>query len=182
MKPKTKSARAIKEEKVAAILEKLARAKTVTFADFRGLTANQIAALRDKIRSADAELLIEKNTLVKIALRSKGLKVEGENLLTGPTAAVFAYGDEIAPVRELAESNKALGIPTFKFGFFAKDFLTAAGVDKLSKIPNRSVLQAKIVGSLNAPLYNIVSVLSANLKNLVYALNAIKDKKESLNA
>ena len=180
MKKHDKTAREIKEEKVQSLTEKFARAKTVTFADYRGLTANQIADLRAKIKVAGGEFLVEKNNLIKLSLKSSGHKIskdQQETHLVGPTATVLAYDDEIAPIKITSESNKTLGLPIFKFGFFGSDFLESARVEEISKIPSKDVLRAKVVGSLNAPIYGIISVLGANLRNLVYALNAIKETK-----
>lgn len=179
MKKHTKSAREIKEEKVLSLTEKIDKAKTVTFADYRGLTANQLADLRAKVKATGGEFLVEKNNLIKLSLKATKHKIpaDQENLLTGPTATIVAYDDELAPIKELSESNKISGLPTFKFGFFDENFLNAEDVEKLSKIPGKDILRAKVVGSLNSPLYGIVSVLSGNLRNLVYALNAIKEGK-----
>lgn len=179
MDKKAKSAREIKEEKVQSLTDKFQRAKTITFADYRGLTANQIATLRSKIKENGGEMLVEKNTLISLTLKATNHKIDKsqESLLTGPTATIIAYKDEIAPIKEIALSAKTLGIPTFKFGFFNSDFLDAASVEKLSTIPGRDILNAKVVGSLNAPIFGIVSVLSGNLRNLVYTLNAIVKQK-----
>src|SRR3989304_3509584 len=122
MKKPDKSAREIKEEKVNALVEKFKKAKTLTFADYRGLTANQIAALRGKIKAAGGEMLVEKNTLTKLALKSTERTIAKENdpdntLLTGPTATIIAYEDEIAPIKESALTSKEVGLPIFKFGF-----------------------------------------------------------------
>ena len=179
MDKKAKSAREIKENKVLALTDKFQRAKTLTFADYRGLTANQIASLRFKIKASGGEMLVEKNTLISLTLKATNHKIKKgqEVLLTGPTATIIAYQDEIAPIKEVALSAKTLGIPIFKFGFFNSDFLDAADVEKLSTIPGRDALNAKVVGSLNAPILGIVSVLLGNLRSLVYTLNAISTKK-----
>ncbi len=182
MKKQTKSAREIKEEKVNALVEKFQRAKTLTFTDYRGLTANQIAALRGKIKASGGEMLVEKNTLTKLALKSTGHTIAKENdpentLLTGPTATIIAYEDEIAPIKESAQNSKETGLPIFKFGFFGQDFLNSQAVESLSKIPPKNVLQANLVGSLSSPIFGIVSVLGANIRNLVYALDQIKNQK-----
>ncbi len=182
MKKHTKSAREIKGEKIQNLAEKFKKAKTLTFADYRGLTANQIAILRSKIKASGGEMLVEKNTLISLALKDSGHKLEKSQdpkgtLLTGPTATILAYEDEIAPIKETAQSAKEVGLPSFKFGFFGLEFLNSQGLESLSKIPGREALQAKLVGSLSSPIYGIVGVLGANLRNLVYTLSAIKDSK-----
>ena len=173
-----KTAREIKEDKVVALEEKVDRAKTITFADYQGLGANQINELRNKIKEAGGELLIEKNSLFRIALRNKKRKVEDDKLLNGPTAAIFAYDDEIAALKQAADLNKESGIPVFKFGFFGQDFLDTASISKLSQIPPKNVLHGKLVGTLSSPIYGIVSVLQANIRNLVFALDQIKASKQ----
>lgn len=184
MKKQNKSAREIKEGKVEALVERFKKAKTLAFADYRGLTANQIATLREKIKASGGEMLVEKNTLTSLALKASGYSISKENdpdntLLTGPTATIIAYDDEIAPIKESAQNSKETGLPIFKFGFFGQDFLNSDAVENLSRIPAKNVLQAKLVGSLASPIYGIVSVLGANLRNLVYALDQIKNQKQA---
>ncbi len=174
----TKSARDTKEDKVAALVKKIADAKSLTFANYHGLTANQIAALRAKIKAAGGELLVEKNTLVKLALGKNKINVENDQLV-GPTAAIFAYEDEISPIKEIATLNKETGFPTFKFGLFYKNILDAQELESLAKLPSKDQLRAKVVGTLRSPIYGIVNVLGANLRNLVSVL-AQASKKSAI--
>ena len=177
MKNPQKSAREIKEEKVAKLAEKVSRAKSLTFANYHGLSASRIATLRAKIKALGGEFLVEKNTLLSRAIQNTKYKIpaspEGRQntKLTGPTAAILAYEDEISPIREIAASNKEIGFPTFKFGFLDKDFLDSAQLENLAKLPGKDQLLAQFVGSLASPIYGIVNVLSANIRNLISVLN-----------
>ena len=165
-----KSSKTKRVESAKDLAKKVKRAKTLIFANYHGLTVNQIADLRGKIKSAGGELLVAKNTLLSRALSINHLPFT-INQLTGPTAAILAYQDEIAPVKAAAEFIKTLGLPKFKFAFFGKDFLDAVALETLSKIPSRNVLQAKVVGAIASPLYGFVSVLQANIRSLVSVLD-----------
>lgn len=167
---KTKTARQIKEETVKSLAEKIKRAKTMAFADYHGLTVNQIADLRRKIKEAGGELIVTKNTLLSRALESSDLRSTILDL-TGPTATVFAYEDEISPIKTIADFAKTLNVPKFKFGFFDQSFLDAAGLESLAKIPSMPALQAQFVGALASPIYGFVNVLQANIRNLVSVLD-----------
>ena len=169
-KQKTKSARQIKEETVKSLAEKIARAKTLIFADYHGLTVNQISDLRRKIKAAGGEMLVAKNTLLSRALSINHLPFT-INQLTGPTAIVAAYEDEIAPLKSLADSVKSLGLPKYKFGFFGQEFLDVSKIEDLATIPPRGILHSKIVGTLASPIYGIVNVLQTNIRNLVSILD-----------
>jgi large subunit ribosomal protein L10 len=175
-KKKFVSAREIKEQTIQSLSEKIVRAKTLAFADYRGLTVNQISDLRNKIKEAGGEVIVTKNSLVKRALKANDFPDYDEDKLTGPTAAIFAYEDEVLPAKAIAESTKTLGLPAFKFGFFNKDLLDAAALAKLATIPSKTELQAKVVGALSSPLYGAVSVLSANIRNLVSVLDQLSKK------
>lgn len=169
--------RQIKKEKVSALAQKMAAAKSMIFTDYRGLTANQLARLRTKIKELEAEMIVVKNTLLSLALKKNKLEVAKEQL-EGPTAVIIGYQDEVSPVKEVAESAKKFGLPKFKFGFLGSEFLDSTQLESFAKIPGRNVLYANVVGSLNSPIYGIVSVLNANLRNLVFALDQIRVKKE----
>ena len=160
----------LKKEKVLEIAKKVGKAKTIVFANYHGLSASQISVLREKIKETGGELIVAKNTLISRALSINHLPVTADKL-AGPTATLLAYEDEIAPIKKAAETATILGVPKFKFGFFGKDFLDLDAVENLAKILPKEVLQAKIVGSLYSPLYGIVGVLSANIRNLISVLS-----------
>ena len=50
-------------------------------------------------------------------------------------------------------------------------------MDALSELPSREVLIAKLLGSMNAPISGLVSVLGGTVRKLLYALNAVADAK-----
>ncbi len=168
----------IKKEKVQDLSKKIGDAKSIVFADYHGLNANQIAQLRDKVKEAGGELVIIKNTLLARALQVSSFKFQVSKL-EGPTAIVFAYSDELAPLKELAQSNKTFNFPKFKFGFLGRDLLEVDDLENLAKIPSLEVLYLKIVGGLASPLYGMVSVLQANIRNLVSVLDQASKKTAS---
>lgn len=173
-----KKAREIKAETLKELAQKIEGAKTIAFTQYHGLTVNQLTQLRKKIKSAGGELLVTKNTLMRRALSVNNLPfTPGE--LTGPTATVFAYEDEIAPVKIVAETAKILTVPTFKFGFFAGQFLDTLSLEKLASILPKDQLQTKVVGALCAPLYGLVGALQANIRNLINILDQIAKKGAS---
>lgn len=173
-----KHSKDIKIEKIDELAGKVERAKSITFADYRGLTAEQFADLRRKIKTHGGEMIVTKNTLVLRALEKHGHKLSIDDL-EGPTATIFAYEDEIAPIKEVAESAKLTELPKFKLGFFGHDLLTIDALNQLAKLPSKNILQGQLVSTLSSPIYGIVSVLGANISNLVYALDQIRTQKES---
>jgi len=163
------------------IQEKISQAKSIVLADYKGLSVAQQDELRKKVKQVNAELMVAKNTLIKLALKQEKISLPKnlETALQGPTITLFAYEDEIAPIKALAEFAKDNKLPEIKAGFLNKNPLSAEQVNQLAKLPTKVELLAKTVATIKTPLSGIVNVLSANLKNLVYALEAIQNQKSN---
>ena len=164
--PKT---RLQKEESVINLQEKLKLSKALVFADYQGMTMKQLSDIRNKLREVNSELVITKNTLMERALP--------DSKFEGPTATLFAYDDEISPIKILVKALKDFNIGKVKSGFLGTEALDEAKIKQLSTLPTKDELRGKTVGVLVAPLQGILSVLQGNLRNLVYALSEIQKSK-----
>lgn len=164
--PKTRQQ---KEQAVLDITDKLSRAKSVVFVDYKGMTMSQLSNLRKKIREVNAQFTITKNTLLARALPKLPFK--------GPTATLFSYDDEITPIKLLVKALKDNAIGIIKAGFLGQEALDADKINKLAALPSKDELRGQTVGVLVAPLTGIVSVLQGNLRNLVYALSQVQKMK-----
>lgn len=171
--PKTREQ---KEETVKSLTDKLVRAKSLVFTDYKGLNTAQLSNLRDKLRESNAEFNITKNNLLKIAIENYKLKIEN-SLFEGPTATLFSYEDEITPIKVLVKALKDASKGSIKAGLVEGEFMDDVQINRIALLPPRDELRAKIVGSLGTPLYRIVGVLQANLKNLVYAIEQVRLQK-----
>ncbi len=167
--PKT---RIQKEETVVKLQEKLARSKALVFTDYKGLTMKQLSELRNKLREQNAEFNITKNTLLERALPESS-----RTPFKGPVATLFAYDDEISPIKTLVKALKDFGKGVVKSGFLGTEALDEAKIRQLSALPTKDELRGQTVGVLIAPLQGILSVLQGNLRNLVYALSEIQKSK-----
>ena len=68
--------------------------------------------------------------------------------------------------------------PAVKAIIFEGQFFDAKQTEKISKLPGREDVLAQLVGNLNAPLYGLVNSLQGIVRNFVYALQAVAEKKE----
>lgn len=171
---------AVKEYKVKAVEEirdKFSRASAAILTDYRGLNVAEMTELRRKLREQEVEFKVLKNTLTSIAV--KELNYDLDEYLEGPTAIAFSYHDPVAPAKVLAEFAKKNKFLELKAGVIEGKVADKDMVIELSKMPSREELLAKAVGSIQAPLYDIVGVLGGTLRNLVYTLQAVQEKKGS---
>ena len=170
--------RDMKVQAVAEIKERFVNSGSVVLVDYRGINVEQVTQLRKQFREAGVEYVVLKNTLVKRAL-SELPDDPIDDLLEGPSAFAFGVKDPVAPAKVIMDFIAKTKIEHLqvKGGLVEGKRIDLAGVKALADLPPREVLIARIMGSLNAPVTNFVGVLSATLRSLVYAIDAIRKVK-----
>lgn len=166
--------RAQKQEQLTKLTQDLGKAKAVVFTDYKGMTMSQLTELRNKLYDQQATFSVTKNTLLKIALKEAGKPETG---FEGPVATLFAYDDEITPIKTLVKALKDNNIGKIKSGILGLEFMDEYKVNKLASLPSKDELRGKVVGILAAPISGLQTVLFGNIRNLVYALEQIRKSK-----
>ncbi len=181
-----------KEAIVAQLSEKAKRAKAFVFANYQGMTHRQIEDMKKGLKKVNAELVIAKNSLLRIAIgMNKESRIKNnektethnssfiipDSILEGPTATIFAYDNVVLPIKEIAKSIKALKLPVIKFGILDGKMLAESEVIRLSTLPSRDMLLAQVVGGLKSPMYGLHRALNWNLQKFVMTLKAIETTK-----
>ena len=169
--------RAEKEEMVAVIKEKLARAQSVVLADYRGITVKEFTGLRALTREADVELVVVKNTLAKIAAEQTGVEGAGE-YLTGPTVWAFSMGDPAAGPKILKEFARTHPMMVVKGGIMENKAFGPAMANALADLPSREALLGQVAGMLQTPIVSLVRVLQGPIHKLGYALEDYRKTME----
>lgn len=166
-----------KVQKVEELVGKFGEAKSLLLTDYRGLNVEEISELRDQLRASSVEYRIVKNTLAKISAEQLDLG-ELKEFLDGPTAIAFGLDDPMASIKIINEFKKKKEKPTIKAYLLDGEIYGSSQVDELAKLPGKDVLLAQLLGTMNAPISNLVSSLNNLLQKMVYVLNAIKEQKE----
>src|SRR3989344_9582704 len=174
--PKTKDQ---KEAILEELIDKIAKAKSIIFTSYHGLTVKDNEDLRSRLRQENNEYYVAKKTLFNLALKDKTIAGLDVKKFVGQVAAIFGYSDEVSPAKIVGQfkgEKEKEGKIKFIGGLLENKYLDAAEVTSLSKLPSKQELYAKIVGSINAPVSGLVNVLVGNLKNLVQVLKAVGEK------
>ena len=158
-----------KIESVQELRQRLDGVRTLLLTEYRGLTVQQLSELRKQLRSVSAEYTMIKNRLARLALSPELAEVKG--LLKGPTGMVTTKDDPVAvtkTVHTFARTNQALVI---KAGYIEGRVLEPDGLKALADLPSREALRAQLVGAISGPLTQLVTLLQAPQRELVYVLN-----------
>ncbi len=159
-----------KEAKIALyeeIKDKLSKASNVVMVNYSGVNVEEVTKLRATCRAAGVEYKVYKNTLV--ARAAKELGIEGwDEFLEGTNAFAFGYEDAVAAAKIVYEFGKDTEKCTIKCGYMDGKFMSAAEEETLAKLPGKDAL-----------IVQLIWTLQGNVRNLAYALNAIKEKMEA---
>lgn len=165
-----------KKQVVDSLKEKIDSANVLLISDYRGVSVKQITELRKKLYSEDSEYKIIKNTLLRRALEASGFEQLTKHL-EGPIGLLLGYKDPVGPLKALVDFIDEVEKGEIKAGVIEKTVIDKKGVGELAKLPPKEVLLARVVGGFQAPIYGLVNVLQGTIRKLVYALNAIREKK-----
>lgn len=170
------------EASVAALREYLADASTFFVVDYQGLSAGDLNTLRATVRNAGGQLLVAKNTLIRVVLQEQG--VEGfDETLQGPTALVLVGEDPVAPIKALTDFAKDHPgeLPTAKGGMLQGGIVGPEALIKIAKLPSREQLLSELLGVMQAPMQQLVGVLAAPQRDLVSVMNNYAEKMKEGN-
>jgi len=168
--PTAEKARTIEQAK-----EWYSKSVGVVFTDYRGLKVKEIQQLRRDLRSKGGEIHVLKNTLFRIAAGDDSANMPAD-LHNGTTAVTFVYQNEAEVAKSLldyAKTNKKLVV---KGGFFGGKSFSAKEVQALSELPPRDVLIAQLIGTISAPLSDLVTVIEALYADPIRTIGAVADK------
>lgn len=168
--------RADKVATVAAIAGKLDSSLAVFVTEYRGLTVGQLADVRNALRPSDAEVVVYKNTLARLAIVDTDFAALDEYLV-GPTALTFVKGDVAAAAKAIRDSSKTLPALVVKGGVLGGNALSAADVTALADLPSREQLLAQFAGAMQAPLVKTARLLQAVPAKFAYGLQALIEKQ-----
>lgn len=149
-----------KEEVVAKVADSIKKAKTLVFANFKGLTVAEQNEMRKALRAQEVGYTVAKKTLIKRALGTASYAGTLPEL-EGEIALVFGE-DELAPAREIAIFVKKFGDHlSFAGGVFGGKYVNKDEIITISAIPGMQTLRAQFVQLINSPLARFAVVLNA---------------------
>ena len=174
-----KFGRKVKEVMVEEMKETFTGNRGFVFSNIENIKANDFDEFRKKMKKAGSRYFVLKNRIAKIAFRESGIeglddvfenkKVTGIGLITDDPVNITKI------MVDFSKSSKGFLISK---GYLEGKVLSEERIRELSEMPSRDELIARLVGTINAPVSNFVNVLATLIKNLMFALDAIKEKKE----
>jgi large subunit ribosomal protein L10 len=167
-----------KKKIAAAIHDCFEKSKVVILTDYKGLDVSAMNDLRRKLRAADVEYKVVKNTLIARAADGTDAELIKEHF-KGPSALALSYEDPVAPAQVLVDFAKNNKVFEIKIGVMDGKVIDANEIRALSTLPSREVLLGQVLSAMNGVPTSLVRALNNVTVNLLNVLQAIGDQKEA---
>lgn len=173
-----------RSEKAVLIEDLRDRSSKASFAaltDFKGMTVEELTGLRVRLRDAGGEYHVVKNTLARIAL-TDGKHDVIKDKFHDNCALALAFDDPVKIAKTLSDFARQSKLFKLRCASLDGKEMSAEQIEALAKLPGREQLLAQLLGTMNAVPTSFVSLFANLLRNLLYALKAIEEKKQGAGA
>jgi large subunit ribosomal protein L10 len=163
---------------VEQIAADISAAEAIFAIDYRGITVAQADALRGRLRDANANFRVVKNSLTERAADRAGAEALLP-LLEGPTALTFVRGDAAAAAKAIADFARTTQLLAFKGGMMGGAALSSAEITTISRLPSRDALYGQLVGLVASPIAGLARTLNALIGGLAVGLGGVLEQKQA---
>ena len=163
-----------KVAKVEEVRDDFSAAAATLLTHYRGLSVTELAELRSRLREANAEIRVVKNTLTRRAAEAAG--IQGLNdLLVGPTGLVFCGEDPVGPAKAIKAFSNDHPELVLRGGYLDGEVLDGEAAIRLADLESREDLLARLAGLMHGALANTARLLQAPLEQQARLVQALID-------
>jgi len=169
--------RAAKETVVNEVATLAAQSQSLVAAEYRGMTAFEITALRQVARESDVVVRVVKNNLAQLALEGTDFECAKEHL-TGHLVLAFSRTQPTDAPRVFRDFSREHETLTVRFGVYEGAILDAAELRTLAAMPSREEALAKLMATMQAPIAQLARTTAEIPGRLARTLAAHRDSRQ----
>ena len=150
---------------------------TAVLADYRGVSVEDMTALRKNARENKVYLRVVRNTLLKRAVADTEFECIQE-VLVGPTILAFSQEDPGAAARVLKDFSKENDDFEIKALSVGGQLMDASQIDVLAKLPTLDQARSMLMSVMLAPVTKLARTMNEVPSKVTRAVAAVRDQKQ----
>ena len=166
-----------KQQIVSEVNQAASSALSAVLADYRGVTVEDMTALRKNARANKVYLRVVRNTLLKRAVADTEFECIQE-VLVGPTILAFSQEDPGAAARVLKDFSKENDDFEIKALSVGGQLMDASQIDVLAKLPTVDQARSMLMSVMLAPVTKLARTMNEVPSKLTRAVAAVRDQKQ----
>ena len=177
MESTVKYSKACKEFMVEDLEKKFKSNPNFIITEYGATESNDINSFRRKAEKANFSYMVVKNRFCKIVME----KLNHSNMvehLDAQCGIAFLGEDVVEGAKIVLDFSKDNAPFNVKIGCIEGKLVGLDRLKELASLPSREILLSMVLSTLQAPITGFVNVLSGITRKFVYAIQAIKEKKE----
>ncbi len=167
-----------KKQVITDLKEKLGKARSVVFTDYKGMTVAEMTDLRRMLNSSSVDYSVVKNTLARLASQGTSVSV-AVDAFKGPVGIAIGYDDPVLAVKQVLAFGKTNEKLKVMGAVVEGQMYGLQDLKAISALPSREVLLSMLAGTLQAPMSKLARALSATVTSFAYAMESLKSTKNN---
>lgn len=166
----------LRKQLVSAIKDGVEKNQNTFLVSYSGISASQMNILRKDLSKKSAKMKVTKSKIARIALKDLKLEPASTNIRE-QVALVHADSDAAEISKILVKFSKECKGFAVQGGLLQGAFLPKEDVARLSDLPSREVLLAKLLSLIQSPATKLAYILNAKSRDLLSILKQYSEKK-----
>ena len=166
-----------KEQITQDLTESFKNAKTIVFADCKGLSVSAFEDLRKTLREKNIGCKVAKKTLMNLASKEAGIDGLNTKEFEGAIVAMFSFEDEIEGARIAHKFSKDNEVFSIRGGIADGAIHDERYIIALAQLPTKEELLGKLVGTMQGPISGIHGVLNGIIRGFYQVIKSIQEKQ-----
>ncbi len=165
-----------RKQLVGAIKDGVEKNQNTFLVSYSGVSAAQMNVLRKDLSKKSAKMKVTKSKIARIALKDQPLAPAAADV-NNQVAFVHTDSDAAEISKILVKFSKECKGFAVQGGLLDGAFLPKEDVTRLSDLPSREVLIAKLLSLMQSPATKLANILNAKSRDLLSILKQYSEKK-----